>query len=135
MHIIRGNISIITFWYSTKSKHCSHAQLFRQSMFNLIMQCLAFFLHLSLFKVKAKKTIKVVILFLCPKVLLETQSGSGLFLDESLLKVQAREPIKIVILFLCPKKFTAHCALLSLTWLAHSVQKVQIFTQKYYPEV
>ena len=71
----------------------------------LILSCrvLLFFLHLSLFKVKAKKTIKVVILFLCPKVLLETQSGSGLFLDESLLKVQAREPIKIVILFYAQK--------------------------------
>ena len=110
------SISIITFWYSTKSKHWSHAQLFRQSMFNLIMQGLASFSHLSLFEVKAKKAIKVVF-FLCPKVLLETQSGSGLFLDESLLKVQARELIKIVILFLCPKKFTAHCALLLLTWL------------------
>ena len=84
---------------------CGYTQLFRQ-----LNQCSissgpghSSFLHLFLFKVKVKKAIKVVILFLCPKVLLETQSGSGLFLDESLLEVQAREPIKIVILFYAQK--------------------------------
>ena len=112
--IVDGSILLATLQFCFLTQYKNQAlvtfvdiptQLFRQ-----LNQCSissgpghTSFLHLFLFKVKVKKAIKVVILFLCPKVLLETQSGSGLFLDESLLEVEAREPIKIVILFYAQK--------------------------------